>query len=202
MTEESKVKSRKFNKKSPALWIKSNKKILMVLISSLCILGICVGSTIAYLISLSGPVENVFTIGKVNIELTETTGSTYQLIPGTTVSKNPTVSVLSDSEDCWLFVKITKSENFDEYLTYGLADGWTHLGGYDGIYYRSVDKSGADQKFSVLKDNAITVKDSLTEEKMSAISSPPLMTFKAYAIQQESIESALDAWKIIAEEGE
>jgi hypothetical protein len=31
--------------------------------------------------------------------------------------------------------------------------------------------------------------------------SPPVMTFKAYAVQSHSIETAYDAWMLILEEG-
>ena len=178
-----------------------NKKVLTILLTAICLLSICVGATLAILTSVSGPLENVFTVGNIGLELTETTGSSYQLIPGKTHNKDPKITVMGGSESCWLFAKITKSSNFDDYMSYELNDGWTHLGGYDGVYYRSVDGSDINQYFYILKNNSITVKDNLTEEKASAISALPTITFSAYAVQSHSVETASEAWHLILKEG-
>lgn len=179
-----------------------DKKVLVTIISSLCLTIAFIGTTIAYLTSIAGPVENTFTIGDIKLELTETTGDSYKLIPGDTISKNPKVTVIGGSEDCWLFVKITKSEGFDNYLSYQLEDGWTVLGGHDGVYYRTIVDAKTDIEFDILKDNVITVRDDLTEEKMSAITSQPTITFSAYAVQSHTVENAGDAWIIALGEGE
>ena len=178
------------------------KKTVIIAAVSILALAVCVGATFALLSDIAGPVQNSFTYGDISISLTETTGDVYQLIPGKRITKDPKITVLSDSENCWLFVKITKSEDFDDYLTYSLEDGWTHLGGYDGVYYRSADRIPINTEFGVLKDNLITVKDNLTAEIMSGITEAPTIAFKAYAIQSYSIETALDAWKLVLEEGE
>ena len=179
----------------------TKKKIIAVLSIVLCIAAFAVTTTLALLMSLAGPVESDFTIGNVKISLQETTGGSYDLIPGSVIEKNPTVTVMGGSEDCWLFVKVTKTEYFDDYLACEMAEGWTHLGGFNGVYYRSVEKSESDTVFGVLKDNSVTVSDTLTEEKMSAIDVSPKITFKAYAVQRYSIEEAYDAWQQILKEG-
>ena len=178
------------------------KKLIFIAALTACLIAACVGATLALLIAVAGPVENTFTIGNVQLALAETTGESYQLIPGYTVKKDPKVTVLAGSDPCWLFVKITKSSDFDEYLTFETAQGWTHLGGYDGVYYRSVEKASIDLEYDVLKDNAIVVKDILTAEKMSNLTAPPTLSIRAFAVQSYSVETALDAWKLIAEVGE
>ena len=80
-------------------------------------------------------VKNTFTVGDINIGLTETT-TDYKMVPGNTIAKDPTVTVKAESEACWLFVKVTESENLDTFITYAIAEGWTKL--QDGVYYREV----------------------------------------------------------------
>ena len=159
-----------------------------------------IGMTVAYLTATAGPIENNFTIGNIDIRLTETTGNSYQLIPGKTIAKDPKVTVLSGSEACWLFVKITKTTDFDEYMSYEVADGWTHLGGYGDVYYRQVAAAEQNLDFSILKDNVMVVRDTLTEEKMSAITEKPTISFTAYAVQSHTVDDVMDAWFLILEE--
>ena len=180
--------------------IKSNVLIstIVIVLSILALAGV----TTAYLIASSGPLENTFTIGKVEIALTETTGGSYQLIPGKEIAKNPTVTVAGESEDCWLFIKVSKTQYFDDYIDYAIDDGWTLLGGFEGVYYREVLQSAGGTTIGVLKNNVVTVKDTLTEELMSELDgAPPVMTFKAYAVQSHTVESAYDAWTMIIQEG-
>lgn len=178
------------------------RRLKIIAIALICIVLVTVGTSFALLTSVAGPVENVFTIGDIRLSLTETTGGSYELIPGTVIAKDPTVKVEAGSEDCWLFVKIDKTKNFEDYLSYRLDSGWTHLGGYDGVYYRTVIKSGGGDEFPILADNAITVREDLTKEKMSDITELPKLTFKAYAVQSRGIETANDAWHRILEEVE
>ena len=177
-----------------------NKKIFIGILAAVCAVAVAAGATLAILIAVSGPVENTFTIGDIRLTLTETTGQSYDLLPGATVNKDPKVTVLGGSVSCRLFVRITKSAGFDDYVTYAIEDGWTHLGGYDGVYYRDVKSSNSDLSFYVLKDNLVTVKDTITEEKMSNITITPSMALEAYAVQSEGVDTALEAWWLILEE--
>ena len=188
--------ARKVAKRFP--WL--NQKLLTVIALVSCIILAGVGMTLAYLAATAGPVEAYLTIGNIKIQLTETTGSSYQLIPGKVTAKDPKVTVLSGSEACWLFVKITKTAGFNDYLTYAMADGWTHLGGYGDVYYRQVAAVEQNLDFAILKDNAIVVKDTLTEEKMSAITEKPTISFTAYAVQSHTVDDVVDAWFLILDE--
>ena len=197
MLDNIKNKATELLHKTKDFFKNANKKLLIIIATSLCLTIAFIGTTVAYLTAVSGPVENSFVIGNIKLELTETTGNTYQLIPGKTVEKNPKVIVKSGSEDCWVFVKVEKTSGFDNYLEYEIEDGWTHLGGFDGVYYRTVVNAKTDVEFNVLKSNAITVRDDLTEEKMSAITSLPTMTFSAYAVQSHTVDDVVDAWIIV-----
>ena len=176
------------------------RKLILISAMILCVACTVVGTTVALLTSLAQPVENTFTVGNIKLSLVETTGESYRMIPGKTVDKNPYVKVIGGSEDCWLFVQVDKTERFDDYLAYEMDPGWTRLDGYSGLYFRSVTSSETDTDFRILKDDVITVRDTLTEEKMSEITENPRISFKAYAIQSYSIESAGEAWLKILQE--
>lgn len=168
---------------------------LIVISFFLLILG--VGTTVSYLVSSSKTVKNTFTIGFVDITLTETTGETYKIIPGAVVDKDPTVTVKKNSEECWLFVKIEKAGTFDTFCTYEVAEGWTALAGHDGVYYRKVEDQNQNTAFPILKDDRILVKDTVTEELLSTITKNPTLKFTAYAAQSSGLETAHDAWQIL-----
>lgn len=169
------------------------KTLALVLALTLLVAGV-VGGTLAWLTDRTAEVKNTFTVGDINIGLTETT-TDYKMVPGNTIAKDPTVTVKANSEACWLFVKVTKSENLDTFITYAIAEGWTALPGVDGVYYREVPAPAADQTFSVLADNAVTVKDTVTKEMLTADGfTNPTLTFKAYAIQKDHFTTAAAAW--------
>ena len=123
------------------------KTLALVLALTLLVAGV-VGGTLAWLTDRTAEVKNTFTVGDINIGLTETT-TDYKMVPGNTIAKDPTVTVKANSEACWLFVKVTKSENLDTFITYAIAEGWTALPGVDGVYYREVPASAADHVIHV-----------------------------------------------------
>lgn len=169
------------------------KTLALVLALTLLVAGV-VGGTLAWLTDQTDEVKNTFTVGDINIGLTETT-TDYKMVPGNTIAKDPTVTVKANSEACWLFVKVTESENLDTFITYAIAEGWTALSGVDGVYYREVPASAADQTFSVLAGNAVTVKSDVTRTMLeTAKTDAPTLTFKAYAVQKDNVASASDAW--------
>ena len=167
------------------------KTLALVLALTLLVAGV-VGGTLAWLTDRTAEVKNTFTVGDINIGLTETT-TDYKMVPGNTIAKDPTVTVKANSEACWLFVKVTESENLDTFITYAIAEGWTEL--QDGVYYREVPASAADQTFSVLAGNAVTVKSDVTKTMLeTAKTDAPTLTFQAYAVQKDNVASASDAW--------
>lgn len=173
-----------------------NKKLIVTITAIVLVLCCAVGGTIAYIQTTTGEVVNTFTIGDINITLAETTGTQYKMVPGNNIAKDPKVTVKAKSEACWLFVKVDKSANFDTFMSYEIATGWTELTAGSGIYYREVAYSTTDSAFAVLKDNKVSVKDSVTKEMFTAETfTNPTLTFKAYAIQKDNIASATLAWQ-------
>ena len=160
------------------------KKVLaLVLAMVLLVVGVAAG-TLAWLTSKSDTVTNTFTTSDIKVELEETKND-FKMVPGFTIDKDPKVTVKAGSEDCYLFVKLEKSSNFDSFLTYVTAENWTLLTGVDGVYYRVVRASNADQSFGILKDNKVTVLSTVTKEMMNGLTQDtyPTLTVSAYASQ-------------------
>ena len=175
-----------------------SSKAFAAVLALVLVLGCALGGTVAWLVAKSDPVVNTFTYGDININLEETTGSSYKIIPGVDIAKDPKVTVEADSEACWLFVKVEETGTFvDGKVTYSVADGWTALTGQPGVYYREVGAVNADTDFYVLKDNVVKVSDTLTKEDIKDITTRPTLTFTAYAVQKDGIADAATAWSKI-----
>lgn len=162
------------------------KKILAFALCLVLVAGLSIGGTLAWITTKTDPVTNTFTYGDIDITLDETTGTEYKMIPKAEINKDPKVSVLADSEACWLFLKVEKTNNPDTYLDYTIDSGWTPLTGVDGVYYRSVDAktAKAGKEYAVLTDNKVVVKENLTKQDLNAIGEKyPQLTFTAYAVQ-------------------
>lgn len=172
-------------------------KTLIVALAVMLVVGCAVGGTLAWLTDTTGPVVNTFTVGNIDIDLAETT-TDYKMVPGATISKDPKVTVKSGSEACWLFVQVTESDNLGSFISYTVDSNWTALSGVSGVYYREVAAATADVEFSVLTNNQVTVKDTVTKAMMDAITNQtataPTLTFKAYAVQKAGVDTAADAW--------
>ncbi len=189
------------------------KKVLIAVCALALVVVVAIGGTVAWLTDETGEVKNTFTYGDINIELVETTTTldtddnvntnTYKMVPGNTITKDPKVTVKADSEDCYLFVKIAKSNNFDNFMTYDMDDGWTELEGVSGVYYQKVDATAVDTSFDVIKDNAVKVKDTVIKEDFNnlKVSGTPTLTFTAYAVQQSvtnnTTRTAAEAWDLV-----
>lgn len=199
-----------------------NKKIIATVGACALCLGLGVAGTLAWLTDTTGEVKNTFATSDINITLTETESNvdndgspntnSYQMIPGFTITKDPKVTVIAGSEDCYLFVKLEKSTNYDDYLNdYVIANGWTQLkngnSDVDGVFYREVASNEQDQPFYVLNNNQLTVNTSVTKNMMDNIdnktTSAPTLTVKAYATQlYETNGKKMDvytAWTVVSE---
>lgn len=172
------------------------KSLIGLIIALALLLAVSVGVTVALLVASSKPVVNTFTVGGVDITLTETT-TEYKMTPGVTVAKDPTVTVLGNSENCWLFVKVEKENDFDTFCTYEIQDGWTALEGQAGVFYQMVEKSSANQPFPVLKNDSVLIRDTLTEEQLNGVTVNPTLTVTAYAAQIDGLATPAAAWQAL-----
>ncbi len=184
-----------------------------------------VGGTLAWLIAKTDEVVNTFTYGDIDITLEETPNTdegdsigpdgnpiedngpkknTYEMVPGTDIKKDPTITVEADSEACWLFVKLDKANAFDNFMGYEIDASWTALDGEEGVFYQQTAYSADDQKFTVIKDNKVTVKSDIKKSELNelTVDTYPKLTVTAYAVQLASIETAAKAWELAQDEAQ
>lgn len=195
---------RRFGSKSTAL-----------VLALILLVGGVIGGTLAWLTADGGSVKNTFTESDISITLSENNpeNKTAPMVPGWKIDKDPKVTVDADSEDCWLFVKITESTNpdLDSYISYAIASGWETVQAEDQngvtVIGRKVYKGEGTQGFAILgagtytdpmgtdsdttddfqitwNENQVCVKPSVTDAMMTAISTnKPELSFQAYAVQ-------------------
>ena len=178
-----------------------SRKALVVLSLMMVLVLAAVGGTLAWLTATSGPVTNTFTTSDINITLAESPNLDLKMVPGWSIAKDPKVTVSSGSELCWLFVEITESDNFDTFMTYNIATGWTLVDGTNNVYAMKIDDaSKMNVAYSVLENDQVTVKDTVTKSMLNALTTTtnPTLTFKAYAVQlmkdNNTEFTAVDAW--------
>ena len=148
-----------------------------------------------------------------------TKGNEYEMVPGKEYLKDPAVTVLAGNEACWLFVKLeekggvtitngdgsTTTYDFGDYLIYAVADNWTQLldaegNAVKGIYFCQVDEDTDDTGivYEVLKDNKISVPDTVSKDMLNALdgngenadtAAYPSLSVTAYAVQYSGFEA-------------
>lgn len=95
------------------------KKKLTAVALVVCMLAIMlVGASLAYFTDTTDTKNNTFTVGNVNIELTEPAWNEQangKFVPGSDFAKDPTITVDENSEDCFVFMKLTVNE-FNSWL--------------------------------------------------------------------------------------
>ena len=111
-------------------------------------------------------------------------GNKYKLVPGKTYIKDPTIHVSADSEECYLFAKITMG---DKFTISGMTD-WTRITGTDVWYYNTTAKAN---------DNVVVFKTITYSSAVAGEETPPEsdIVVEAYAVQKDSFDSAADAWE-------
>lgn len=202
---------------------KNNKmtKLTVLMCALMLVVGCTLGGTLAWLIAETPAVENTFTVGNITLTLEEswnTDGTdddedfdswTGKIVPGTTLKKDPVVTVAAGSEDCWVFVKVEES-NIDNYVTYEVLESnseWTDVtpAGVDyKLYAREYTTSTSPQNYYVLKDIAtptvaddfdygcVQIPSTVTKTAIDALgTNSPKLTFTAYAIQKEGLKTAI-----------
>lgn len=194
---------------------RSTLKKLIAVLSVILVMLVGVAGTLSYLQVQKGPVVNTFASSNIDLTLEETTGSTYKMVPGVAMDKNPTVTVSGDV-DAYVFVKIDEAGSvtvsgteytLDDFLTYAIAAGWTvHTGTVDTndsasgnetvVIYREVKVADTTKTFSVLADNKVSTNAGVTKQMMNAYTDGSIkLTFTAYAIQKAGFEGKIaEAW--------
>lgn len=204
----------------------------VAMLALVLMLGCAVGGTIAWLTAQTDPVVNTFTVGDVEILLAEheyngatntlnmnktVTENTYKIVPGTNLPKDPFITVVPGSEDCWLFLKV-EEENFINGLSYDLCYYWEKVPGETNVYYCNLESDaypngepvtgGTSLKIlreiwenGVETDNTIKVSGDITKAQLDALGNKqPKLKFTAYAVQYSIGTSYEAAWNLIKDQ--
>ena len=173
--------------------MKNKKRFLSTAIAGTLAAAILVGGgTFAYLKDKTEKVKNTFKAQSVTVELTETTGGTYKILPGQTVSKNPKVTPKVEV-DSYLFVKV--DDKAKDTVKYDIAEGWEKLtlnDSEDVVYYREVtaEDNIPEGGFSVLKNDQVTFNSELENNE----GDDTTLAFTAYVIQKAGFTSPAEAY--------
>ena len=103
-----------------------NKKIVFVAACISAAAAVSVGTTLAWLTSQSDTLVNTFTVGKITMKLDEAnvsdnavisgrteSGNTYRIQDSAVLPKDPTVTIHSESEDCYVFMSSVPTDAVD-----------------------------------------------------------------------------------------
>jgi len=193
-------------------------KLVVILLAVVLMIGCVTGGTLAWLVAKTTPIENTFSAANINITLEETPNADSddvdtdndiwvgKMVPGTTISKEPKVTVAANSEACWLFVKVdaengvdlVSAANADTYVTYAMAEGWIAVPDTPGVYYREVDADTAKigMTYDVISGNQVSIPNTVTKTMLDSATgaNAPSLTFTAYAVQKEGFTDVSAAW--------
>ncbi|MBR4693590.1 MAG: SipW-dependent-type signal peptide-containing protein [Bacilli bacterium] len=183
----------------------NKKKTIIAALVLLLLLAI--GGVMAYFTD-SDAEENVFTIGKVDIELSEPTwvstgaAKAESMMPGDVIEKDPTVTVAADSEDAWVFVKVeVPCLGETELFTYSVNSGWTAIretactdGKAVKVYGHtdSMTKNATATLFSTVTFANLTDAQfaELTDADATTTAKDLKMPVKAFAVQKDNVAGA------------
>lgn len=217
--------------------MKENKTVSMKAVALLLVVvllvGCTIGGTLAWLMTSTPTVTNTFTAGKVEIALkehtldgegkqidpdqyTDTGLDQIMLVPGRRIEKDPAVTVLEGSEDCYVRVllKVTWPASADPVFAkqvyqdwFEFSNGWSFKQLFDGSfdkhgqyvgvdiwelrYNGTVTAMEGDVKLPVF--TAITVPEDLTADEVGALNGCTVELI-AQAIQSKGFADADTAW--------
>ena len=197
-------------------------KVLLLLLCTVALSMAAAFGTLAYLTD-SEAVTNTFTVGQVHISLDETDvdtsgvkdgntrvkANTYHLIPGQTYTKDPTIHVDANSEECYLFVKVENGiaaiEDQSKSVEAQMEKlGWVKIDDTNHIYALAKSKDGVvDYKYTVFKGanvevfKTFTINGAVTNAQIAEYAQKEIVV-TAYAIQAAGFDNAKLAWEAYA----
>lgn len=115
----------------------NKKKILVLAVSVALVAILAIGGSLAYFTDTTESKVNVFTVGNVNIDLTEpewVVEDDHTLMPGASYAKDPTITVAEKSQDCYVFLKIDMNKYVSLVNLMGVDAYKNNVGGLQGEY--------------------------------------------------------------------
>ena len=198
--------------------MKKRTKALLLVLCAIMLVTASIMGTVAYLTSTTETVSNTFSVGQVNITLSETKvdvygakltgdaagttsqGQPYKMLPGHEYVKDPTITVTAGSEPCWLFVKVENGISAYEATTSTIAsqltsNGWTAVSGQTNVYYHAVvDARETAQTVKVFEKFVIADNAEAVTGWSTVTSENTKVSVTAYAIQSDGFAEAATAW--------
>lgn len=121
-----------------------SKKTLLLIVSLVLALGLTMTGTLAYLTDRDTD-TNVFTVGNVDIDLTEDFEQGSELIPGEKIDKVPVITNTGDNDAwVWMTVAIPAGMESDEGASKNLLH-WNWMAGTDADYMNAKDQAAIDE---------------------------------------------------------
>lgn len=130
----------------------------------------------------------------------------YKLVPGHKYTKDPTVHINNESEDCYVFVKIENGIEAIETTTEAdtiaaqvLSNGWTALTGVEDVYWKkwtAPAEATDDATSDLVVFKSFTVNGAV--EELAAYEDEEIKV-TAYAIQTDGFTDAtiMNAWNAV-----
>lgn len=190
--------------------MRTKKALLAAMCAVLLVVGSVMG-TMAYLTS-TDTVTNSFTVGSVKLEgasghgldeaKTDAYGvkanpevrvdqNTYNLVPGHTYVKDPTVHVKGDSESCYVFVKVENGiaaiEAAENKVATQITDEykWNPVPNENNVYYKEWTKGSAVVDLVVFDE--FTVAGSVDNDTLDTYKDAKIIV-TAYAVQMDGLD--------------
>ena len=213
---------------------KKLRKLLTLVSCAVLLVCVTIGATVAYLTSTK-TVTNTFTVGNVAITLDEALvnadgkpidennqvvekladakrveANDYHLLPSHEYTKDPTVTVLGGSEECYfrVFVKLTNSENLDTVFPNAnlkalftgydeTADTRTYELRYKGTVSALQDTNNDGKLDDVILPavfTGFTIPSDINNTNLALLQGTKIIV-TAEAIQADGFKDAAEAWK-------
>lgn len=180
------------------------KKIVSLVLVFALALALGIGGTVAWLTAETNKVVNTFTVGDIEITLAETNDPEFDFVPGDNLAKDPYVIVTDASEDCWVFVKVTETNNKVgnlQIIQWAIAGGWNETSDANVWYKVITDDEKGEHQYILAGDvtypnGHVTISGDVTEEIAEGLeTAKPQLTFDAFAHQSKNtnIETATAA---------
>lgn len=168
--------------------MKKNKK-MFTMVGSLALVGaVAVGATLAYLSDNTGTIENKFTLGSdIEIKLDETDinnptgprtekGNEYlDMQSGVPETKDPMTTVIANSNDCYVFMKVEGAQDFLNHDVDGDDQGDFEINNWSEQWVKVLNTDGTNTDLTESKDGYY-VYSGIVEESDEDTALPKLFT--------------------------
>lgn len=181
---------------------KNRKRVVVSAAVILALILAAAPATYSYLTASSGRIVNTFAGGAISLTLDEAkvdgngqatsdarvTENTYKVMPGVTLDKDPTVTVLAGSEECYVFLYVD-DPLAEEYFAIDYSSDWTAIASAGTstlyVYKSTIDASEEDVELTPIFTQ-IEVSDSMTSDEIAELGEVSV-TIEAYAVQKAAV---------------